>query len=205
MVKAALVLLRESSYRSAFGILATYVRPELIMAGLYAAIWVDPLVFGQKTFEGLTWGLWLEFVLAHAQTGTAVVSMLVPRSTVMARIALTAMSLFYLIFVGAVSFALGSILTVVMFVILSIKRITNVSGQTDFMKEVLYAFFKVMIFLLTAAIGAGIGKLIPADVSGMELSGEGNEIVPAWGVCYFIAQFFYEDKIARKHFRNEEK
>jgi hypothetical protein len=71
--------------------------------------------------------------------------------------------------------------------------------HVNIIKEVLYAFFKVMVFLLTAGLGAGIATVLPADIQGMEVTGEGGENVPAWGVCYFAALYFYEDKIAKKY------
>jgi hypothetical protein len=111
------------------------------------------------------------------------------------------MSVFYLVFVVAISFALGSVLTVVFFVILSIKRIT-MPNETDLTKEILYAFLKVMLFLLTAAVGAGMAAIIPADVA-IESIEKGGEMVPAWGVCYFIALYYYENKVAQKFFRRE--
>jgi hypothetical protein len=207
VVKTALSLLTNSAYASVFAFLSRYVRPELMLAGLYTCLWIDPWWFGEKTFTGLSWGLWLEFIMAHAHTAMAVVSMAVTVSKPSGKIAVGVMSLFYLLFVGAVSFATGSLLTVIMFIVLSTKRITMPAINVDFVKEGLYAFFKVMIFLLTAGLGAGIAVALPADVLGMEGVGEGAENVPAWGVCYFTALYFYEDKIAKKYFgpTNEKK
>ena len=200
MIKIALALFREAGYRTSFIFLSRYVRPELIMAVLYLCVWIDPFMFGENTFDGLSFGLWLEFVLSHAHTGMAVVSLAFPRSRRSGQFALMVVSGFYLLFVGAISFAMGSVLTFVLFLILSIKRITMPLENVNLIREILYAFFKVMIFLLTAGLGAGIAFLLPADIQGMVVSGEGAEIVPAWGVCYFVALYFYEDKIAKKYF-----
>jgi hypothetical protein len=205
MFKIAIALFREAGYRTSFMFLSQYVRPELIMAAIYLCVWIDPLLFGEKTFDGLSFGLWLEFILGHAHTGTAVVSLAFPPTRRSGQLAVAVMSGFYLLFVGAISFAMGSELTFVLFLLLSIKRITMPLQNINLIKEVLYAFFKVMIFLLTAALGAGIAFFLPADIQGMEVSGEGAEIVPAWGVCYFVALYFYEDKIAKKYIFTDKK
>jgi hypothetical protein len=202
MLRIVLQLLCESSYRSAFFIATRYIRPELLMAVVYLCVWVDPLIFGEHTFEGLSWGLWLEFLMAHAHTGTAVVGLAVPVSKPSGKIAMMLMSMFYLMFVIALSMALGSIITVVMFVILSVKRIT-MPNNTGLAQEILYAFFKVMLFLVTAALGAGIAQFIPADTTGINGIDKGAEIVPAWGVCYFVALYFYEEKMASKFFKTD--
>jgi hypothetical protein len=192
-------LFRETATRSSFYFMSRYVRPELLMAALYAVLWVDPLLLGQKTFEGLTWGLFLEFVFAHAHTGTAVVSMAFPPSTPKGKIAVTVISVFYLIFVTGLSIALGSVITFILFLILSVKRITAPQGKTDFAKEIMYAFFKVMIFVLTGSIGAGLGFLLPADLSDFVQADGSAAIIPAWGTCYFVALYFYEDFFSKKY------
>ena len=199
MANVFVSLFRETATRSSFYFMSRYVRPELLMAALYAILWVDPFLLGQKTFDGLTWGLFLEFVFAHAHTGTAVMSMAFPPTTQKGKIVLTVISVFYLMFVTALSVALGSVLTFILFLILSVKRITAPQGKTDFVKEAGYAFFKVMIFLVTGAIGAGLGFLFPADVGDFVKAEENAAMIPAWGTCYFVAVYFYEDFFSRKY------
>jgi|GEM_PF-7049219 len=187
-------LFSEVVRKSIFTFLSRYTRPELLMAGMYLVLWQDPMFMGEKTMNGLMWGMFMEFALAHAHTGTAVVSLVFPPTRPSGKVAVALISLFYLIFVAGISFVQGSILSALLFILLSIKRLTMPAG-TDFFKEIFYAFFKVMIFLLSGAVGFLIAKVLPADIPNVGTQ-VGAESVPAWGVCYFISLYFYENKMS---------
>ena len=57
--------------------------------------------------------------------------------------------------------------------------------------------FKMTIFYRSAR--TGIAFFLSADIRGMAVSGEGAEIVPAWGVCHFVVLYFYEDKMVKTY------
>ncbi|GHN03267.1 hypothetical protein WSM22_47560 [Cytophagales bacterium WSM2-2] len=187
-------LFNEVVRKSVFTFTSKYTRPELLMAGMYLILWQDSMFMGEKTMNGLMWGMFMEFALAHAHTGTAVVGLVFPANRPSGRVALVVISLFYLLFVAGISFAQGSILSALLFILLSVKRIFMPAANTDFFKEILYAFFKVMIFLLSGAAGFLLAKIVPADIPNVGTQ-TGAEAVPAWGVCYFISLYFYENKM----------
>jgi hypothetical protein len=155
------------------------------------------ILWGERTLNGLMWGLFLEFALAHAHTGTSIVSMLFPTTRLSGKIAVASISLFYLIFVGSISLAKGSILSAVLFILLSIKRVTMPIGKVDLFREIFYAFTKVMIFIASGGIGFLIGKVFPADIANAP-GQKGAEVIPAWGVCYFAGMYFYEKYFEKK-------
>jgi hypothetical protein len=42
-----------------FRVFSKYFYPELMMVALYAVLWADPALLGEKGFQGLSIGLWL--------------------------------------------------------------------------------------------------------------------------------------------------
>ncbi|HEY0652808.1 MAG TPA: hypothetical protein VGD65_06760 [Chryseosolibacter sp.] len=186
----ALSLVKQIARHTVFNYVSRFVPSELILAGSYLAIWIDPVYFGRDGFYGLSVGLFIEGLFTHAQALKAGVSMLF--SGIHRKFALIGMSLFYLIFVGAISFATGNIFTTLLFVWLSIKRIMASDQQSDMMEESLYSFGKIMVLILSCGIAVAIEGVHPLKTEGMDGFITRPGAVPPWGVIYFTTLFLAE-------------
>jgi len=189
---------RELGKRSFFYALTRFVRPELIMACLYIAIWIDPLVFGLASFQGFRFGIGIEFILAHSQVFIAMLILKYPVDSKKGKLITALLSFIYLLFVAGISFAMGTWLTTIFFLILTIKRITTPQNDTDIGMQMWYSFFKLMIMVLAAGLAAILAYFIPAQISGILEITEGGEVIPAFGVCYFVGIYFYEKHFVEK-------
>jgi hypothetical protein len=174
-----------------FRVFSKYFYPELMMVALYAVLWVDPALLGEKGFQGLSIGLWLEFAIAHAKTGLGVVSVVFPPNKTSGKFAIGCVGVFYFLFVGGLCFVTGNVITAIAFVLLCIKRIAGYHGDEQVVKEIGFSFARVMWLMIASALGYVVALALPAEIE--NLPGEkGAEMVPAWGVVYFTGLHFFE-------------
>jgi hypothetical protein len=185
------ILLSGVLRKTVFTFLTRYLYPELLTASLYLAIWFDPYFLGEKGFQGLSIGLWLDFVFNHAQVGTSLTGLFFKPNSAKKKIAVGVVSAFYLLFVGGLSVALGSYLTAIVFIVLSVKRILD-KEQSDLFKQVGYSFARVMVLLLAGLAGYLISRILPSPVDDIPTIEKGAEMVPAWGLIYFVSLHFFE-------------
>src|SRR6185436_13983586 len=173
---------------------------ELLAASMYLAIWFDPYFLGEKGFEGLSIALWLDFVFNHAQVGTSIASIFFKPGSTKQKVAVGIASSFYLLFVGGISIATGSYLTAIIFIILSIKRILNSGREDGMIMQLGYSFSRIMILLVCALAGYLLALVLPSPVGDIDFIKKGAEMVPAWGLVYFVSLHFFERWLERKNF-----
>lgn len=179
-----------------FRFLSKYFHPELLMVALYAVLWVDPAALGEKGYQGLSIGLWLEFAIAHAKTALGVVSWFFPPKKASGKFALGCVSVFYFLFVGAICYVTGNIFTAIAFIILCIKRVSGYHGDEEVAKEIGISFGKIMWLIVAGGLAFVVASIFPAPIE--NLPGEkGAEMTPAWGVIYFLGLHFFEIYLPR--------
>lgn len=186
-----------------FRALSKYFYPELMMVALYAVLWVDPAMLGEKGYQGLSIGLWLEFVLAHAKTTLGVVGWFFPPKKTSRKFALGCVSIFYFLFVGGICYVTGNPITAIAFVVLCAKRMNGYHGDEEMAKEIGISFGKAMWLVVAGGLAFLIASVFPAPIE--NLPGEkGAEMTPAWGVVYFMGLHFFE-VYSNKYFEEKEK
>lgn len=182
---------------AAFRFLGRFIYPELIMVGLYSVMWIEPDTLGEKGITGLTMGLWLEFVFAHAGTALGVFGMFFPPKKTSGKVVLGCVSVFYFLFVGAVCYITGNVVTAIAFVVLCVKRVGGNQKEHELLREVGYSFGKVIWLVLAGALGYLVALVLPAPIENAP-GQTGAEMTPAWGVVYFLGLHFIERYVAKK-------
>lgn len=186
----SLTLVKQIARHTIFRYISRFIPSELILVGSYLAIWIDPYYFGRDGFFGLSVGLFIEGLFTHAQALLSGVSNLFSGAS--RKVALIGMSCFYLIFIGAISFATGNIFTTLLFVWLSIKRIMTSDQQIEVMEESLYSFGKILVLILSCGIAVAIDGMHLWKVEGVDRFITSPGAVPPWGMIYFTTLFFLE-------------
>jgi hypothetical protein len=112
------------------------------------------------------------------------------------KFAIGCVGVFYFLFVGGLCWVTGNVVTAIAFVLLCIKRIAGYHGDEQVMKEIGFSFGRVMWLMIAGALGYGVAWVLPADIENGP-GEKGAEMVPAWGVVYFVGLHFFERYVAQ--------
>lgn len=180
-------ILRSLFYGLGFNLLTRLCPPELLMLGIYLSSFIYSLIATTKTpssfTEGLIWGLWIEFILAHAAVGVAIArSLATKRLTKILCIVFS--SLFYFAFILALVIATNAYWVGVVFLYLTFHRIKEAyQGKSqNLVQEIAVGFAKNMILLLSGGLAIGIAAVL-------NLGYEYQKFL-MWGVGYFTVLYF---------------
>ena len=183
-------------------LLSRFLPGDYIMMATFIITWIIPdkmMLLDKNIVNGLSLGMFFQFLFGHASVGLGVAGQVSSRRSV-AIIALAGTGLFYSMFFAAFAYATGSYFIVVIFIYTFFQNLqlqkTNGSGakKPDRMIElILIPFISVMILLLSSISllipvpKLGFANLLHIDFSEFTVRGEPNhpESIMFWGIIYY--------------------
>lgn len=164
------------------------IHPELLSGLLFLGVFAGSPWLDWSFVESTSDGVIVEFLMIHANIGITGTQYATQNSKSAKKIMLL-VSGFYMLFVLAVSLALGNYWLALCFTYLTWNRIeepTRAEVRPGMISEVFVTFARFAVYMLAAVVGAGIGTYLGADDTFKMLG---------WGTTYYLAMFLLRNKM----------
>ncbi len=183
--------------------LSRFLPGDYIMVGTFILTWLIPdkmMLIDKNIVNGLSFGLFFQFLFGHATVGLGVAANISAKRYVTI-IALTGFGLFYFLFFAAFAYGTKSYFIVLIFLFTFFQNIIgqNSSGgskkKSDRMLQMIMIPFLSMMILLISSISLmipvpklGFTEQISSEFTSIAVRGEPDhpESMMFWGIIYYL-------------------